>query len=67
VKFGIRERRNFAVIMWWGVILLEHDVCYLSVLLHLRYKEQLQHVYRWDSSEDAAFWDLALCSLVKVD
>jgi hypothetical protein len=34
-----------------SAVLLEQDVCYLSVLLQLRYKEQFRHVYTRDYSQ----------------
>jgi hypothetical protein len=43
-EYGTKERCNPALTMWRSAVLLEQDVCYLSVLLQLWYKEQFQHV-----------------------
>jgi hypothetical protein len=47
---GMKERCDYAVIMQRKTVLCEHDVCYLSVLLELRYKEHFRYVQVRDSS-----------------
>jgi hypothetical protein len=55
---GIKERCDPAVLIRRRTVLLEQDVCYLSVLLQLVYIEQFQHSSKCFLSEEEWFINL---------